>query len=66
MKVIVSLEQQELLSSGNKIIDKHGNTWYYLPYWFKKPKNGHIEHFELFSSDGLPEEFREQLKKLRE
>lgn len=64
MKVILTKEQEELLKSGTHIIDKYGNTWFYIPYWFKQRKEMTSE-YKVFSPDTLPEEFRIQLERLR-
>lgn len=64
MRVILTKEQEDLLFVGTVVVDKEGKKWYCLPFWFKK-SDEFGTHYEQYSLEKLPEEFKKQLVKLK-
>ena len=63
MKVKLSKSQRKLLKKGSCLITGKGDTFYYLPYWYKKTNEKGV--YEEITYDHLPNELSELLKQLR-
>lgn len=62
MKIKLTQDHIDLLKMGNVTCFANGNTYYYLPFWFKIDSNGEVETY----IEALPEELTEKLKRNRE
>lgn len=66
MELTVSKEQEDLLKTGSWVrffesgeSNEIEEEWFFLPYWFKKDKQG---NFEIVPFEKLPERFLKFLK----
>lgn len=57
-------DQKDLIYMGSHIrFHEEGESYYYLPYWFKENIDG---NFEMFTFEHLPEGLVNKLKELRD
>lgn len=57
MKIQLTSGKESLLKMGTTL--KIGqNTYYHLPYWFKKDESG---EFELIGIDNIPDELKTEI-----
>jgi len=62
MKYKLKKEHSEFLKVfASKIKIDNGETWYYMPFWWKQKNN---DVYEVFDFDSLPEYLKENIKKL--
>lgn len=64
MKIELTNQQVQLLEMGTKINTKDGNTYYFLPYWYKKVDNNGM--FEELNWDKLPEGVKKYIENQKE
>ena len=66
-KIKLTKEQFELLQTGTAVVLPNGDSYYYLPFWFKKCVGDLPEHpafdyntiFETYTFDNLPKELKD-------
>lgn len=54
VKINLTEEQKKLLNHNAKTVRVNGNTYYYLPFWFKDNKDGTFNMYHL--EEKLPTE----------
>ena len=65
MKVKFSKEQVDLFNNIGTIVNTaEGNTYGYLPFWFKETDEKGV--YELFTFEQLPNELIETIKSMRD
>jgi len=64
MKVKFPKEQTDLFNQiGTIVTTANGNTYQYLPFWFKKTEQEDV--YELLTFENLPDELIETIKDMR-
>lgn len=64
VKKNLTKEQKELLDMGTKIILSNGDTYRYLPFWFKETEGDVFQ--EIINFEKLPKDLIDELNKIRE
>jgi hypothetical protein len=63
IKVKFSKEQIDLLNTGTIVTTASGETYRYLPYWFRETNEEGV--YELFTFEKLTDELIETIKDIR-